>query len=75
MQSLVNPEVMMLKKVLRKERNIDDDFIAIYEQDGVEKEAERPETYPYLGASLKLGLVAAKEQRNLHALYVKNFNV
>ncbi|AOS70289.1 terminase large subunit [Bacillus subtilis] len=81
-------EVQMLKKVLRKERSMDDYFIAIYEQDDVEKEAELPETWiksnpilehPEIGEtvmeSLKMDLIAAKEQRNLNALYVKNFNV
>nr|MDH3083606.1 terminase large subunit [Bacillus subtilis] len=67
---------------------MDDYFIAIYEQDDVEKEAELPETWiksnpilehPEIGEtvmeSLKMDLIAAKEQRNLNALYVKNFNV
>ncbi|AGN35089.1 terminase large subunit [Bacillus licheniformis] len=81
-------EIQMLKRVLKKEREMDDYFIAIYEQDDVEKEAELPETWiksnpilehPEIGQtimeSLKLDLVAAKEQHNLNALYVKNFNV
>ncbi|MBW7636459.1 terminase large subunit [Bacillus licheniformis] len=81
-------EIQMLKRVLKKERKMDDYFIAIYEQDDVEKEAELPETWiksnpilehPEIGQtimeSLKLDLVAAKEQHNLNALYVKNFNV
>nr|MDH3155483.1 terminase large subunit [Bacillus licheniformis] len=81
-------EIQMLKRVLKKEREMDDYFIAIYEQDDVEKEAELPETWiksnpilehPEIGQtimeSLKLDLVAPKEQDNLNALYVKNFNV
>nr|MDH3152597.1 terminase large subunit [Bacillus licheniformis] len=79
-------EIQMLKRVLKKEREMDDYFIAIYEQDDVEKEAELPETWiksnpilehPEIGQtimeSLKLDLVAAKEATQFKCSICKKF--
>lgn len=80
-------EIQMLESVLKGEEQMDEYFIAIYEQDDVEKEVDMPETWiksnprledpdsQHLSENLMLDVKAAKRQKNMNPLYVKNFNV
>lgn len=73
-------EIQMLDRVLEGNLTMDDYFIAIYEQDDVEKEIDMPETWiksnprledeeaaSFMVDNIKTDVQAAKVQRNLNS--------